>query len=287
VANQTIACLRRLEKSPFMITCSFNYPHDPNEIPSPYYEMFPPEAIQLPDNFGSREARFEKEWSRQIVTDLGEAGVREFLRLYYGAVKLIDDQVGRILDALEAAGRSENTIIIFTADHGDMAGGHGMVWKSTSSFYDEVVRAPLIIRYPAQVKPGKTDIAAGLTDVMPTLLDFAGHPIPDHVQGYNLAPYLRGERETGIPDYTFCERVRPNPERTRTITDDTTASFMVRGRGWKYIRYSNGEEFLYDLMNDPGETRNLAGEESFQESKIELRRELGAWLLATGYPDSN
>ena len=86
-------------------------------------------------------------------TDLGEPGLREFLRIYYASVKLIDDQVGRILRALESRGLLDRTVIVFTADHGDMAGGHGMVWKSNGSFYDEIVRVPLLIRYPACSSP--------------------------------------------------------------------------------------------------------------------------------------
>jgi len=287
VADRACACLRNAGPEPFMVTASFNYPHDPNVVPSPYYEAFSPEEIALPGNFGTREPRFEGEWSRRIVADLGEVAAREFLRIYYASVKLVDDQVGRILAALEATGRGHETIIIFTADHGDMAGGHGMVWKSTSSFYEEVVRIPLIIRYPRRLKSQRTDLPACLTDIMPTLLDLSGHAVPEHVQGHSLASFLMGDADPAhAPAYTFSERIPANPEHTRALAPDTKGSSMVRGRGWKYFRYSNGEEYLYHLAEDPLETRNLAADPSSQEPKAELKSELACWLHETNLPAS-
>ncbi|MBM4047173.1 MAG: hypothetical protein FJ279_18880, partial [Planctomycetes bacterium] len=255
-------------------------------VPSPYYEMFDPDHIELPANFAFREARFEQEWSRQIVSDLGEAATREFLRIYYASVKLVDDQVGRVLAALDASGRSDDTIIVFTADHSDMAGGHGMVWKSTSAFYDEVARVPLIIRYPRRIRPGRSAIAANLTDLMLTLLDLAAEPAPSHVQGHSLAPYfLRGERDASqAPPYAFCERVGRARDGSRTVQPGAPGSFMVRGSGWKYVRYANRDEYLYDLTNDPGETRNLAKDAARQVQLEHLRSALDEWLVRTRYP---
>jgi arylsulfatase A-like enzyme len=270
-----------------MITCSLNYPHDPNVLPSPYYEAFKPPALALPANFGYREARFESDWSRQLVADLGETGLRELLRIYYGSIRLVDEQVGRVWDALEASGRAEDTIVVFTTDHGDMAGGHGMFWKNTSSFYEEIVRVPLIVSYPRRIKPGRSPLATSLVDIMPTLLDLTGQPIPAHVQGHSLAPYLLGKRDPALaPPYAFCERVDSHPEHTRHLAPGTPGSFMVRGQGWKYVRYADGEEFLYHLGEDPGEAKNLATQPAYAEQKKVLRRELEAWLVKTGYPQA-
>ena len=134
VADRVIDRLGRLDDDPFFIVGSLNYPHDPNVVPSPYYEMFDPADIDIPDTADFLEARFEKEWSRRVVADLGEPGLREFLRLYYAAVALVDDQIGRILDALEATGRADDTMVVFTADHGDMAGGLRNLLVSQISF---------------------------------------------------------------------------------------------------------------------------------------------------------
>lgn len=169
IADRTVVRLDSLESQPFMVTCSFNLPHDPNVVPSPYYESFSPDQINFPSNYGRFETRFENDFSRRIVADLGESGAREFLRIYYASVRLVDDKIGRVPDSLERTGRARDTIVVLTTDHGDMADGHSMVWKSTSDFYDEIVRIPLIVRYPRRIKPQKTDLAASHVDIMPTL----------------------------------------------------------------------------------------------------------------------
>lgn len=283
-ADKTVERIAAPRQGPFMITCSFNAPHDPNVVPSPYYEKFDPAAIRLPANRDVREPRYERDWSRRIVADLGEPGLREFLRIYYASVKLVDDQVGRILAALERAGVLDKTVIVFTADHGDMAGGHGMVWKSNGSFYDEIARVPLLVRYPPLVKPQSSDLAVDLTDLMPTLLEIVGQPIPPQAQGQSLVPYLTGRADPGTArPYAFCERVTANAEHSRQVKPGTRASFMVRGQGWKYWRHPNGEEYLYHLAADPGETRNLAADKACQTRKNELIAALEAWLNRTGY----
>jgi arylsulfatase A-like enzyme len=272
----------RFSSKPFMITCSFNWPHDPNVVPSPYYEMFDPDEIELPANRQAREERFEKNWSREIIRGLGERGMREFLRIYYAMVKLIDDQVGRVLTALEKTGRMDETVIVFTADHGDMMGGHGMVWKSTSSFYEEVVRVPLIIRYPGKLRPQVSDIATDSTDLMPTLLELTGKPIPTVVQGQSLVPFMTGKRDNSqAKQFAFSERLRGNPKGRRKVLPGTRGSFMIRGKGYKLARYENGNEYLYDLKNDPGETKDRADDPAYRAVRKELSAELDNWLIRT------
>ena len=289
LAERVCRKLRHLSDnaSSFMVTCSFNWPHDPNVVPSPYYEMFDPEKIELPANRDVREERFEKNWSREIVRDLGEAGLREFLRVYYGMVKLIDDQVGKIIETLEAIGKLDETIIVFTADHGDMMGGHGMVWKSTNSFYEEVVRVPLLIRYPGQFKPQVSDLAVDSTDFMPTLLELAGYRVLQHAQaqGQSLVGFLAGRRDLSeARQYTFGERVRGNPQGQREVLAGTKGAFMVRGNGWKYVRYENAQEYMYDLSQDPGETKDLAGDPQHVRRREKLAGVMDEWLKRTGWP---
>jgi arylsulfatase A-like enzyme len=282
--------VRRLQTSgsqPFMITASLNHPHDPNVIPSPYYEQFQPANIRLPSNSLYCEKCFEADESRRIANNIGEVGVRELLRIYYASVRLVDDQVGHLLDSLEKTGRAQDTIVVFTTDHGDMAGGHGMVWKSTSAFYDEIVRVPLLISYPRAVKSRTSDLPVSSVDIMPTLLDLVGQRHPAEVQGRSIAPYLLDENNTaGARRYTFCERVKANPEHTRHVSRGTHGSFMVRGEGWKYIRYPDGGEYLYQLSKDPGETKNLAGDPYYCGEKDALKREMHEWLSETGYPEA-
>ncbi|MHC4442145.1 MAG: sulfatase family protein [Planctomycetota bacterium] len=274
---------------PFMVTCAINSPHDPYALPSPYYEMYDPEKIELPANRNVREKRFEQEWSRRLVADIDKPGmghpsIREFLRIYYGSVRLIDDQVGRILKTLDQTGQTDNTLILFTSDHGDMVGGHGMAWKSTTAFYEEVVSVPLIIRYPRLFKPRVNNMAVDHVDFMPTILDLLGKPIPDYVQGQSLIPYLTGKRDpaTAYP-YKFSERIHRHPKQKREILPTTKGSFMIRGNGWKYIRYHDSGEYMYNLKADPGEVKNLINNPQHQNMRTKLANELNTWLKRTGW----
>ena len=287
VTEKIIEGIDAAGEQPFMLNCNWLCPHDPHCIPSPYYEMYDPQDIALPDNYDSLEGRFERDWARRVVTDLGEPAAREFLRIYYGAVRLVDDQLGRILDALDAKGLAEDTIILFNADHGDMAGGHGMVTKITRAFYDELVRVPLIVRYPRGIQPQRLDIAAGHIDIMPTLLEMAGMNVPGNLHGRSLAPYLTGRADSAeAQKYCFCEWVEWASEirdgKTRDFAD-TPRTFMVRGDGWKYCTYADGEQFLYDLNADPGETCNLAGLAEHADRVSELHSRIENWLAQTGY----
>ncbi|MBM4090145.1 MAG: DUF229 domain-containing protein [Planctomycetes bacterium] len=130
VADKTVECIKRAGAAPLLVTCSFNAPHDPNVVTSPYYEMFDPATIVLPQNGDVREPRHEMSWSRQMVVGLGEPGLREFLRIYYASVKMLDDQIGRVLTALEETGRLDRTAVVFTADHGDIARMVEAIWKT-------------------------------------------------------------------------------------------------------------------------------------------------------------
>jgi arylsulfatase A-like enzyme len=285
VADHAVERLQSLDERPFMLTASFNLPHDPNVVPSPYYESVSPDDIQLPATFDTREPRVETHWSRRVVADLGEAGAREFLRIYYASCRLIDEQIGRVLSALDASGRADDTIVIFTADHGDMAGNHGMVWKSSDNFYDDLVRVPLIIRYPRRLSPGSSDLQFSLTDLMPTLLALVGQPIPGHVQGTDLSAHLLGDRDGAqAPDYTFCERLGWNPGCRRVVSPGAPLSAMIRGQGWKYVRYYDGDEWLFDLANDPLEEHNLAADPERQGQRDCLSHLLDEWLRETGFP---
>jgi len=180
---------------------------------------------------------------------------------------------------------AEETIVVLTSDHGDMVGGHGMVWKSTSAFYDEVAQIPLIVRYPKRFEASATSIPASHVDIMPTLLDLTGQVVPKQVQGQSLVPYLAGERDPEeARAYAFTERVVANPEETRKVSSENSGSFMLRGRGWKYVRYADGREYLYDLKRDPHEKQDLSEASDYADRKKMLAGELDSWLQQSGYP---
>ena len=219
-----------------------------------------------------------------MVVGLGEPGLREFLRIYYASVRMLDDQVGRILAVLEETGRLDRTAVVFTADHGDMVGGHGMAWKSNGSFYDEIVLVPLLIRYPPLFRPQICDLETGLIDLMPTLLEISHQTCPSTSQGQSLVPFLTGTKPASeARPFSFSERMPSNPGNTRQRGARPRASFMARGQGWKYIQYSDGSQVLYDLRRDPGETINRIDDESCAERGKAMAAALQKWLERTGW----
>ncbi len=284
VTDRTIGRLRSAKGAPQSITCSLNWPHDPNVAPSPWYEESDPQKIHFAANFSVREQRFEKDTSRQMVARSTEIRMREFLRIYYATVRIVDRQVGRVLDEIEQLGRASNTIVIFAADHGDMAGGHGMAWKGTTAFYDEVARIPMIVSWPGRITPGRTEAAASLVDLAPTILDLCGGKAQPGMQGRSLAPVLLGKAPATSYVYGISERIVKNSRSTRAVAQGVRGSFMLRGADMKYCVYPDGEDFLYDLRKDPGETRNLASVRAANSTKQHLKQELAAFLKRTEYP---
>jgi arylsulfatase A-like enzyme len=300
VADKAIETIKKnsAEGQPFMINVAFNIPHDPYLVPAPYYEQFPVDEIELPDNVHALHDRFKKDWGRQVNLETRgpngeETGMLEFMRIYYGNVKFLDDQVGRILQTLEETGEMDNTIIVFLSDHGDMAGGHGMTWKETEAFYEEVASIPLIVRYPKLLKPQVNPTPANTVDVFPTIFGLLGREQLPDVEGKSLVPYMTGKKkpEDAFP-YTFSVRIVNNPNAERKILPEMAGHFMVRGEGFKYMVYGQCDDpryrdepsdILFDLENDPGETVDLANDPEFLSVKKKMNRVLQDWLEQTGW----
>lgn len=302
VANKAIATIRKHTeaKQPFMINCAFNIPHDPYLVPKKYYDMFPPDEIKIPANAEAIHERFTRDWGRQVNVETRgpngeEYGLLEFIRVYYANVKFLDDQVGRVLEALEESGQMDNTIIAFFSDHGDMTGGHGMTWKETVAFYEEVAGIPLIFRYPKLLKPGVCEVPINTVDIFPTIFDILGREQLPGVEGKSHLPYMTGEKSAEEDfSYTFSVRISNAPKGERVITSDMAGHFMVRGKGFKYMTYGKLDtpdsrysdepfDILYHMDNDPMETVDLANNPKFASVKKEMNQILQDWLVQTGW----
>jgi arylsulfatase A-like enzyme len=202
---------------------------------------------------------------------LGEKGFREMIRVYYAQVTMIDAYIGRLLDTLDETGLSENTLVIYLSDHGDMQGSHGgMLGKSVGAFYEEIVRVPMIMRLPGVIKAGKVVNAhANSVDLLPTIMDYLQMPIPDAVQGRSLRPIIEGRRPDEV-GYGFSER---------------PGGRMVRSANMKYCVYfgdADKREELFDLAGDPSETTNLADDPKYARQKANMRKVLTRHLKETG-----
>ena len=205
ITDDALRLLEQHAHERFMITVSWHPPHDVWVIPEPYYSMVDRRKIEI------RGRRDVSDWctaggSKYFGDLAGEEGIREYEGVYYGMVKYIDDQVGRILGKLDELGLAENTLVIFTTDHGDMVGAHGCIGKSTAGYSDDLVRIPLLMRLPGAIKPGTVvRQPVSQVDFMPTILDYVGQAVPEHLHGQSVRPLIEG-RDVPWRDYAFCQR---------------------------------------------------------------------------------
>jgi len=181
----------------------------------------------------------------------GERDAKSLIAAYYAMIKLIDDQLGRILAALDETGQRGNTIILFMSDHGEMLGDHGLIQKGCR-FYEGLVRVPMIWSWPGNIVAGQvSDELVELTDIAPTLLELLGLPVPEHMQGVSLLPVLTGASEH------HRDHVRAEYIDALDLPDASIAT-MYRDRRYKLVNYHRqGIGELFDLENDPWEHKNL------------------------------
>ena len=234
-----------------------------------------PELVQLcriKDAYG-----FENLWAK----DFTDENWRGYLYDYYRLTEAVDKQVGRVIDALEQEGLMENTLIIFTSDHGDGAASHK--WHSKLSLYEGPATVPFIISYGDKIPKGIVDqkhLVSGL-DLLPTLCDYAGVEIPDHVIGRSIRPVIENFDLEGkefivtelAPFYRGALEGKYRDWRGR----------MVRTLDYKYCVYNQGErnEQLFDMNNDRGETTNLAYDPDMASVVAYHRTLLKEWLVKT------
>ncbi len=244
ITSQVIELLEQNAERNFMITASWSPPHDLWVIPEPYYSMVDRRAIEIPGSF-EVPSWDRKGASKRLGDIMGPEGIREYMAIYYGMVKYIDDQLGRILAKLDQLHLADRTLVIFTTDHGDMVGAHGCIGKSIFSFYDDLVRIPLMMRLPGRIAPGtRLGQPVSQIDFMPTILDYLGLEPPQNIHGRSLRPLIEG-KETTWRDHAFCQRAN--------------AGRMLRTDRYKFVyRVRPRVVALYDLQADPHENHNLA-----------------------------
>jgi len=243
---------------------------------------------------------------------------RTLISNYWGLSSLVDTHVGHILDALDDCGRRDDTAVVFTSDHGDMMGSQGMVSKST--MFEESIKIPLITRFPAIDTPDEVTAPVSQVDLVPTLLDVMDQPQPEGLQGESWVPFLRGEDDlvnetvvvewdgykTGLQggrsDWWQKEELPSGPQHPHysdeyaevwhEIADPgtvmsamtTPVRTVITPEGWKLNYRGNGEHELYDLNDDPGETQNLAGDDSHTDVIDDLIGRLFEWQSRTRDP---
>lgn len=278
VTDFAIEMIQSRDKSkPFFQVCSYNGPHPPFMIPEPYFSMYDPLDVPMPANFGPQSGEHtvhSESYYRQLFLDHGEAfdNWRASYAVYWGFVTMIDHFVGQLLETLSAENLMEDTIIVFTSDHGENLGAHGL-WQKMVPF-DESIRVPLVLRIPGMKSSVHPKTPTSLIDVAPTLSVLCG--LSDHDwQGRDL---LAGNMND--PDHpTIFAMHRPIGD-WMNVTDWR----MVQEAGYKYAWHNGMAEELFDLRADPAEIHNLAEDAEWHQKLLEMRATLGAFLEETCDP---
>lgn len=291
LVDRCVSFLQESREMPFLLVASFDNPHNicewTYELPLPWGPVTEPPSLDACPNLPSNSAffpfeplamrHFQNTRYKMLGTDtITDDDWRRFRYIYYRLVERVDSQIGRLLDALEENNLADETVVVFTSDHGEMAGAHRMRQKWV--LYEESVRVPLIIAGPQVKRPGSIDnslVSNGL-DLMPTLCEIGGISAPEECPGQSLIPYV-DRRRVEERDHVIAESY---------YEDIAVQARMVRTRRHKYIVHSWGKhrEQLFDLEEDPGETVNLAVE-SRHAALLQKHRDLLAdWCRKTADP---
>lgn len=284
------------QEAPWFAHVSFLRPHPPFSVPEPYNTMFAPSD-------GPAFARAADRKSEQAahpylafamprvgrggfvhgatgsVVDWSEEDFAAIRAIYYGMIAEVDAQLGRMWQALKDAGAWDNTLIIFTSDHAEMAGDHWTFGKG--GFFDGSYHVPLVIRDPAQRSSAGQQIRrfTSAADIFPTLCDRLGLRADNHLDGESLGPFLAGDEPNGWRDAAFWEFdfrdvVAGQAERHFGLRSNACNLAVLRGERYKYVHFAGLPPLLFDVSNDPAELRNLADDPAYAAVRLDCAEKL-------------
>jgi arylsulfatase A-like enzyme len=286
LASRVVAYLRQRagqETRPLLLIVSWLNPHDVySVVDAPPPEARAQAAARLPSNLVDDLRDKPLPQRHYLEQDQGKPFVgadrtmwQRYRAFYNELVETVDREIGTVLGALATG--DVPPITVFSTDHGDLGGAHGLPYKGPA-MYEELVRIPLVISWPGRIRAARSDALVSLIDLLPTLCDLTGVPPPADVDGLSLRPVL-------IPSPRSAPRVREMVFAEYYGKQSWRVPIrMVRTARWKYVRYLGYGEELYDLDADPGELRNLAGEASARAERARLARELDEWIRRTEDP---
>ena len=255
------------KRQPWVLNASFIAPHFPLVVPQKYWDLYPLEEIDLPrippNHLQNLHPVYQRMRRMFGMIDFPEEQTRRARAGYYGLISYLDDKIGRLLEVLEETGQRENTVVIYTSDHGEMAGEHGM-WRK-SNFYEQSSRIPMVISWPGQLPRGhRIAEVVSLVDLVATMIDLTGASCISPLDGDSLFSLAKGE-ERNWKDEGFCEYLAHGVARPMA---------MLR-RGRFKLNYSLGDPpELYDLQADPGEFEDLGRSAAHSGIREELREHL-------------
>ncbi len=260
-AREAAKFLQAQRAKPFFMIVSFYEPHSPFRFPVEFRGRHDPATFPVP-----KVGPEDDEQIPAIFRDLTDDEKRGIAAAYYTSTEFADKNVGIVLDALAKSGHADNTLVVYTGDHGYFLGQHGRIEKHSS--YEEAVGAPLLMRYPGRIKPQSSSKAlVEFIDVVPTVLEYCGQPIPDSVQGRSLVNLLGGKtdrhRDRVFVEYAQNDEVMVRDQRWKLVF---IRNKRRRTDGYDSERPLEGHTLkLFDLASDPGEFTNLAGRPEHRE----------------------
>ncbi len=277
-ADRAIEFMQEAHNGPWLMSVNIFDPHAPFNPPKAYLDRYDPATLPGPyfqESDLAAQAKLAGVDFQNPARRPEEFNAKEIQARYYAMIELIDDNVGRMLDALEETGQAENTVVIFMSDHGETLGDHGLLLKG-NRFYEGLVRVPLIISWPGHFQAGLvSEGLVELTDLAPTLLALGGAEAPDNLVGKSLLPILQGEAEPHTHrEQVRCEYYRAlNPEGPGRDDGSFHIHFgtMLRRGQYKlcvYHGHPHGE--LFDLEADPHEFNNLWDDPAYAALKMDL-----------------
>lgn len=270
-ADAAIEVINAADDKPFFLHVNFTAPHDPLMLPPKWETVYQPDKMRLPKNFlaehpfdhGNFDGRDEKlfKWPRTAEE------TRREIAAYYAVISHMDEHIGRVIAAVENANKLDNTIIVFTSDHGLGVGSHGL--RGKQSMYEHTIGVPLLMRGPRVPQSKRFAAQCCLRDLFPTLCDLAGIKAPGtKIDGRSLWPVLRGE---AVQIHPFITGYFRNFQR------------MIRTEEWKYVEYpAVDRQQLFNLRSDPNETKNLIHDASAQAVRRQLAIRMQKWFRNQG-----
>ncbi len=304
ITDQVLQYLSLPHQEPWFLHLVYLRPHPPLTAPRPYNTLCNPAEVPAPRRAANAAAEAEQHpylahlLSRQAkpgyfgghegsLLDLSTREIQELAAVYYGLIAEVDFQIGRILDFLKAQGLYDETLIVFTSDHGEMLGNHWLFGKE--GYFDDAFHIPLILRDPrpeADEARGRVeDSMTEAVDLMPTLLDWLGLDCPPQCDGHSLRLFLEARRperwrQEAHWEFDFRDPVEGKAERALGLSSDHCTLNVLRGPRYKYVHFTALPPLLFDLDSDPGETRDLSQDPGHHTVMLEMARKMLSWRMA-------
>ena len=288
---------------PWLLHLGYYRPHPPFIAPEPYHAMYDPDDMPAPVRGPSWHAEAEQhplldfylqnnprksffQNGEGLGCEMDEREVRVMRAAYYGLMSEIDDQLGRVFQHLKDTGQWDDTLIVFTCDHGEQLGDHYLLGKM--GYFSESFHIPMIVRDPRAEADGArgriVDRFTETVDCLPTILDWLGAPIPRQVDGRSLLPFCHGQtpedwRTEVHYEFDYRDLFYSTPESWLGLRMDDCSLTVIQDESYKYVHFTDLPPLFFDLKADPGELRNLAGDPAQQGRMLEYAQKMLSWRM--------